>query len=229
MGVSFSNAPPTDDRSFGLTLIRTPADRPLVAVITSDDLVGCNTHYWGGRTVPCQRPVCKPCADGIPFRWHGYVGVFSPTTGKHALLELTAQACDPIAQYVLAHGTTRGAKIECSRHGRKQNGRVWTAISEAKSIPANLPDAPNIPAILAVIWNMPRAAMEPATRLEGDPEIIVNGETVDRLQTYPGIVTNATAEEKAIADAAFLRDQENMARKRVNSPAPRGANGKARC
>jgi len=61
-----------------LPLVRTPANRSLKAVVTSDALIGTDTHFWGGHTVPCERPECDACNHGIAYRWHGYLSAYNP-------------------------------------------------------------------------------------------------------------------------------------------------------
>lgn len=58
-----SNVPP-DPRGPAFPIVRTPPGRAFSAIITSPDLVGCYTHYFKGRTVPCEGAGCTLCAKG---------------------------------------------------------------------------------------------------------------------------------------------------------------------
>lgn len=60
----FSRDVPTDPRGPAFPILRTPAARPITAIITSPDLVGCFTHYFKGRTVPCEGAGCRLCLQG---------------------------------------------------------------------------------------------------------------------------------------------------------------------
>ena len=46
---------PPEGKNRGYDLKRTPTSAPLIAIITSTDLLVCDTHYWHGRTTPCER------------------------------------------------------------------------------------------------------------------------------------------------------------------------------
>ena len=60
----FSSNVPVDPRGPAYPIVRTPISRPLVAIVTSPNLVGCYTHYWKGRTIPCEGPECPLCMAG---------------------------------------------------------------------------------------------------------------------------------------------------------------------
>lgn len=66
---TFSSDVPRDPRGPAFPIIRTPASRPLTAIITSPNLVGCYTHYFKGRTTPCEGADCQLCLQGSePYR-----------------------------------------------------------------------------------------------------------------------------------------------------------------
>lgn len=60
---TFSHNVPDDPRGPSFPIIRTPIGKPIAAIVTSLNLVGCYTHYWKGRTVPCEGSGCRLCAD----------------------------------------------------------------------------------------------------------------------------------------------------------------------
>jgi len=68
---TFTHDVPADPRGPSFPIVRTPLGRPLIAIVTSPDLVGCYTHYYKGRTIPCEGSGCNLCLDGQ-----------EPTTGK---------------------------------------------------------------------------------------------------------------------------------------------------
>jgi len=157
---TFTNTPPPNPRGHTLSLVRVIPAHALVGVITAEDLIGCHTHYWHGRTVPCETPNCKPCNEGQPFRWHAYVTFWDPTTAKHSLLELTAATATRLVEYRLAHGTLRGCYFKAQRANYAKNSRVLLDCKPADLAKINLPHEPNIPSILAIIWNIPDPAIK---------------------------------------------------------------------
>ena len=54
----WSTEVPANPRGPAYPLLRTPPNKPLIAIITSADLIGCYTHYYKGRTVPCEGDNC---------------------------------------------------------------------------------------------------------------------------------------------------------------------------
>lgn len=60
----WSNRVPTDPRGPSFPIVRTPTWKPLIAIVTSDDLIGTFTHFYKGRTMPCQGHGCTRCAAG---------------------------------------------------------------------------------------------------------------------------------------------------------------------
>jgi hypothetical protein len=167
---TWSNTPPPLDASTGFTLLRTPPDRPLVAVVTTDDLIGCQTHYWGGRTVPCEATPdpktgqldtspCPACLNLQPRRWHAYVAAFDPKTRTHFLFETTARAALAFQDYRLAHGTTRGCYFQAVRPRPGKNTRIEITTKPFDQQKCPLPNPPNLIRALSVIWQLPATAL----------------------------------------------------------------------
>ena len=152
---TWTNAPPSDPRGHGLPLIRTPAAGCLRAIVTSDNLIGTDTHFWGGHTMPCERPDCDACNNGIGYRWHGYLTAFNPSDGLHFIFEMTAQAALPFNEFQTKHGSIRTAQFEAYRWNRRKNGRVIIKIEHSATPASVLPPAPNLHNIMAVIWRLP--------------------------------------------------------------------------
>jgi len=171
---TFSNSPPLNPRGHSLPLIRIGPAKPSLMVATSEDLIGCNTHFYGGRTVPCEEPSCKPCSEGHPFRWHAYIGVFDPSTCRQAILETTATAAVVLVEYRLTHGTLRGCMIRGQRANYSRNSRVILTCTPADQAKINLPKPPNLESILSIIWSIPT----PAFRANGKGGLSVSHETI---------------------------------------------------
>lgn len=151
---NWSHDVPSDRTVYGLPLRRTPPRGSLIGVITSPDLLGCDTHYWKQRTIPCERPNCEACASGMPFRWHSYCSLWIPKLSEHALWEIPAQAAEQLLLYKQAHGTLRGCLVEAWRSGSRPNGRVCLRTKPADLTKAVLPPAPDLYVLLSVIWNI---------------------------------------------------------------------------
>jgi len=150
----WSNCPPADKCGVSFTLRRTPQGRPLTCISTSEDLIGCPTHFYRGRTTPCSGEGCPACADGLPWRWHAYLSCLEISTREHFILELTAQAAENLISYRTAHKTIRGCLIELTRHKQRPNGRVILRCKPADLNKVPLPPAPDLIKCMQNIWNL---------------------------------------------------------------------------
>lgn len=157
---NWSTQVPDDPRGQGLPLVRTPAGRSLLAIVTSPDLIGCDTHFWGGHTVPCTKPDCEACQAGIAYRWHAYLSAFNPHDGLHFIFEITAQAAEKFAEYRAEHRTLRGCQFEAYRWKQRKNGRVMLKLVPSAMPSAALPNAPDLRRVMAIIWRLPAANVE---------------------------------------------------------------------
>lgn len=146
--------PPESLRSIALPIVRTPAARPLIAIILSHQICGYLTHWHRGRTRPHTTPVCEACDDQCPWRWHGYVAVYNPRTRNQALLELTAASYRALDEWQKRHESLRAAKIKCERIGQRTNGRIIVTLDNPNPPVENLPPAPDVNAILLRMWEL---------------------------------------------------------------------------
>lgn len=153
--LKFSNTPPDDPRGHALPIVRTPAGKKFAAVITSDDIVGCNTHFWGGKTVPCEVPDCEACKNGMPYRWHAYCSAVLQPSGLHVLYETTALAAENLVTFRRSNGTLRGCLIDAYRWRGSANGRVIIKCERTSQALDTLPPEPNLIRCLAIIWQLP--------------------------------------------------------------------------
>lgn len=60
----FSHDVPADPRGPAFPIVRTPPGRAFSGIVTSPNLVGCFTHYYHGRTIPCEGDGCRLCMAG---------------------------------------------------------------------------------------------------------------------------------------------------------------------
>lgn len=152
---TFSSNVPKDPRGPAFQIVRTPTSRPLMAIVTSPDLVGCFTHFWKGRTVPCDAPDCEACRDSMPFRWHAYMSAYIPPTGVHFLFECTAQAAEHFCEFRDNHGSLRGCYFVAKRMNARMNGRIIITCKPADLTSIKLPKPPNLIKVLSILWDFP--------------------------------------------------------------------------
>lgn len=168
--------PPKSGDQPALRLTRTPSPGNLIAIVLSDDLIGCDTHFWSGRTMPCEAPECAACREGVPFRWHGYLGCCDPQTRSLFIFEMTARSAEYFKDYRKGYGSLRGAKFRASRWKKTPNSRVVIEIKPSDVPPDSLPTAPDVCAAMSIIWELPK------------PDVMLAGQlkNVDRVRIAPG-------------------------------------------
>jgi len=163
------NQPPKATDVSIFRIIRTPANKPLQAIITCTDLVGCNTHYASNRTVPCDgQGQCQWCANGYSHRWHGYVSAIMLPGLEHVLFECTATAADVFRNYYQLHDTLRACHFQATRPSKRPNGRVVIATRPGDPNKVRLPQPPDIRRILCHLWNV-RYDTEQPTGMDKPP------------------------------------------------------------
>lgn len=172
--IEFTNTPPPDPRGRSLDLVRTPTRRALVAFVTSADIIGCPTHFYGGRTVPCEGADCEPHRKGIPWRWHGYLGCFDNTLNRPFIFEFTARVAEVFVEYREAHGTIRGCIFRAQRVNDAPNAKVILATKTYDPAKITLPKEPDVIQALAIIWNIATPRIELAGVLKDAPRININ-------------------------------------------------------
>jgi hypothetical protein len=149
---TFTRHVPEDPRGPAFPILRTPAGRPLTAIITSPDLVGCFTHYFKGRTIPCEGPDCEAHQAGVPYRWHAYQSAYILSTSLHFLFECTAQAASHFTDYREAHQTLRGCEFEARRMNNRPNARILIRCRPAQLQGITLPTPPDLVKCLSILW-----------------------------------------------------------------------------
>lgn len=149
----WSNQIPVEPRGNALPIQRTPAHTKLVAVITSSDLMGTYTHYYKGRTAPCEKPDCEPCRNGMPFRWHAYFACEEVDNALHFIFEVTAAGAEPFIQYRDVHTTLRGCLFQASRWKSRPNGRILVRTKPADLTQRRLPKEPDLLKCLTILWS----------------------------------------------------------------------------
>lgn len=165
------NHPPEDDCCCPYRIRRTPCGGYLQGIVLSDDLLGCNTHFYRGRTMPCEAPNCSACIEGVAWRYHSYLACVQYDTNVAFVLELTAQASDSFLTYKKTHGTLRGCLFRAQRATPRPNGRVLIQTKPADLSSRALPDAPDLIKLLCHIWNIPSPEMKDVPHHRANPRV----------------------------------------------------------
>jgi len=182
---TWSTELPTEDKHMGFDLRRTPATGALQAIITCENLLVCDTHYFHGRTTPCERPNCPACNDAIPYRTHVYVSAFDVRAREHFVFECTAHAAKPLAEYYAAAGTLRGCVFHASRPKGLKNSKVAIQTNSANLAKIQLPEPPNLILALSVIWRLPLPALVVEERRHHAPEVRTAKNPLNRMRKQP--------------------------------------------
>ena len=153
--LQFHEQPPLEPTRYAMRLVRTPARKALQLLVTSDNLLGCWTHFYAGRTVPCTGDTCEACLAGASSRWHGYLSAIEGKSREHILFELTALAAESFAAYRLKHGTLRGCHVTASRVNPRPNARVHLELKPHDLSTIDLPPSANLTAVLCHLWGIP--------------------------------------------------------------------------
>lgn len=167
----FQNEPPEEGNHHSLPLVRTPTNRPIAGIITSPDMVGTQTHFFHGRTIPCDSEECPACSEGLPWRWHAYCSLWSPATHRVVLFEMTAKCVEPLVTYRKAYGTLRGCHLMAKRATTSANSRVILQTKRADLENVSLPDGADLIKALSIIWNITLPSISPDGILKETPLI----------------------------------------------------------
>lgn len=174
---TWSNKVPDQPRGPALPIRRTPAYKPLVAIVTSDDIIGCYTHFYHGSTMPCEPPNCPACHDGLPYRWHAYLTAVDCHDGLHFIFECTALSAENFTTYREAHGTLKGCCFQARRWHSRPNGRILIQTKPADLTERSLPHAPDLKQCMAILWSLPA---DNVTTPRRNPEVDMPAISIDR-------------------------------------------------
>ena len=176
---NFSNTLPPEQPHKGYDIRRTPPSQPLAAIVTCDQFLCCDTHYFQGRTTPCERitneqgktvddSTCPACQRKQPWRSHVYVSAFSPKTHEHYIYECSTNAAKTFAEHVQAYKTLRGFGFQAVRPKGQANSKVVISPIPVNLSKITLPRPPDVAAALMVIWRLPASAIASQTEhMEG--------------------------------------------------------------
>lgn len=151
----YTNVIPESPRGPSFPIRRTPPGQPLVAIVTSEDLIGTYTHYFKGRTMPHAAQNCPACNDGISYRWHAYLSAWETKSALHFIFEVTAMGAEPFIEYRNHHKTLRGCLFQARRLQNKANGRILIQTKPQDLKELRVPQPPDLAKCLAILWNLP--------------------------------------------------------------------------
>jgi hypothetical protein len=177
----FSSEVPSAEKTYGFDLKRTPEDRPLERIILSEDLIGSYTHWFHGRTMPCEGDGCPACKENCPSRWHGYVACFDPKTHDSHLFEFTLKAAASFKQYRETYGTLRGCFFRAFRPKRRKNSRVVIQCKPVDLTKISLPEAPDLVRAMCTIWQLPYTAFSAPEARDGHPTLAAEPAALDAM------------------------------------------------
>jgi len=180
----------------GYDLRRTPQSASLQAIITSPELLVCDTHFWGGRTIPCERHHqeldgtltagnCAACNEAVPYRTHVYVSAFDVKTREHFIFECTAHAAKPLEEYRYGNSTLRGCIMHASRPKGLKNAKVVIQTNTANLSKVRLPDPPNVILALTTIWRLPLTGLAIEDHRHQTPTARTKKEPINRMREQP--------------------------------------------
>jgi len=190
---TWSHELPNKQKHMGFDLRRTPPAGALQAIITCDDLLVVDTHFWHGRTTPCERQQldsagqltagnCAACNDAVPYRTHVYVSAFAAKLRQHFIFECTAHAAKPLAEYRAAALTLRGCVIHASRPLGAKTSKVAIQTNAANLSLVTLPDPPDLIKALSVIWRLPATGVATHQPKRQPPTVATKKEPLDRMR-----------------------------------------------
>ncbi len=180
---NFTNTLPSCSETRGYDLKRTPPDKPLKGIITCTDIIGCNTHWWGGRTVPCEDSGCEACKNNTPSRWHVYLSILEAGTRDHFIFECTSKAAKPLEEWRDTNGSLRGVMLYAHRPKRRRNSRVEIILKPHDISGIIIPEPPNLPQAMAVIWQIPGASVMINGAINHTPRIATVPEVLSKQRT----------------------------------------------
>lgn len=175
--INLSTQIPDQETRHALPLVRTPERGQLRIIITTPEILGTYTHWYGGRTQPCRGDACKPCLEGSPSRWLGYLAGVVADGPRHAIIEVPQLAAQQIARYLEEHGTLRGHMMSLARLSRRPNGRVSASLQRDERPDRVIPPPPDMYRCLATLWQIKLADFAPGHRKIDGRELEVNAET----------------------------------------------------
>jgi len=152
-GEIWTSAPSEVHAAQRFALVRVPPKGLSGAIVLSEEVLGTEIHFWGGRSMPCSRADCKACLEGISARWYGWLWILAEKGGMISIVEITAAAAEQTRAYVEQQGSLRGARFAAQRLPAKPNGRMTLFLRPSHYDAAKLPTPGSLITALERMWN----------------------------------------------------------------------------
>jgi hypothetical protein len=163
--VNWQRRPSKADALSKFRIQRAPSKAALVARILSHEFTGARTHYWGGRTRPCDPILCEACDNNQASRWHGWLFAQDLKTLEVYILEFPpAVGCDLDRKFGELR-TLRGVHFKVFRVGGKANSRVVIQFGPQDQDRDALPKVPALEPILCSIWGIRGTSTKKSPRM----------------------------------------------------------------
>ena len=163
--VHWQRRPHKDDQNTRYRIQRTPAKGTLVARVLSHEFTGARTHYWHGRTTPCDPVLCEACDANQASRWHGWIFAQDLKTLEIYIFEFPPAAGEDLDRKFGELRTLRGVHFKSFRVGGKANSRVVIQFGSQDQDREALPKVPKLEPILCSIWGIRGAPTKKSPRM----------------------------------------------------------------
>jgi hypothetical protein len=184
---------PTEKKHMGFNIARTPTSGSFEGIITCEEMVVCDTHYWGGRTTPCERKqlddegkpkagTCPACNASIPYRTHVYVACVEKRTRDHVVFECTAFAAKAFQEYFEKMKSLRGCIFNARRHKNSPNSKVIIETNTVNLTRVDIPSPPDIIRILCTVWHIPMQKSTEHKKDSSSAEILSREDLVAQMR-----------------------------------------------
>ena len=151
----FNNPPPESVPDVAPKILRVPAQGMGGVIVQSDDILGVYLHFWGGRTVPCDRsPECRACRADNPLKYRGYIAVQNRDGTVRGILEVTPNVVEYLRRIRAAKGTLRGQAIALYRTPKRARGRMYCESLPFAVAPKEVGPAPDVREVLLAAWQV---------------------------------------------------------------------------
>lgn len=123
--------------------------------VLSPAILGIPTHFLDRRTYPCTKHIgrCEGCEEWRRrAQWDGYFAVRTPIKTV-AIFQVTRAAVEASAPLTNDAFDLRGSFVRLQRKGESDSGRVMMTFV-SKAYPGRLPEAPDVVASLARLWQL---------------------------------------------------------------------------
>lgn len=151
-GGPFARRPDAEHIVRKYDIVRCRAGKSLKGIMLAGDVCGAYTHWYGGKTVPCNGLTCPACSMNVEVRWHGYLPLYNTTTRNTIIAEITTAAVEPIDRWFREKRSLRGAFIEIMRGADRANAPLKSRVSDGPLPMEALPTAPHVREILEKMW-----------------------------------------------------------------------------